>query len=240
MRKSKEKQAASEDGDTITASCTDISYCQCRDHLSKNAISEEPLLDSSHINNPDTLPIKENITDKYSKLSAPRENTKRLIPTETRAPTDNEDDTVTYIEDVANLSSKMPLSHDNHVCNTNETKFIPIDSKENLTNLDKSRRDNLHAQSIGYNELEAPSGKDVPYIRFSIPVSTTWTEKRFSSHDRHFSNMKKLDKMYTFDYSDIIDMPKYLNLRQPLPNIRHSWSEKGGMSIKKEIFHNSK
>ncbi|KAL0488079.1 hypothetical protein AKO1_015250 [Acrasis kona] len=89
------------------------------------------------------------------------------------------------------------------------------------------------------------NNSNTPYIKPSVPIASVWTDQRFASHNLHSSGMKKLEKMYEFDYSQIFDMAKYTKIKSS-PNLTNSYnssyySNGGGLSIKKQVMlHHTK
>jgi hypothetical protein len=155
----------------------------------------EPLIDTSHINNVQDLPVQTS----YANTPAPRENRVRVVPSETFAPKN----APTIIEDYQLVQ---------------QNKLAPP----------------IKQVKVLYSDLDNDESVN-PYIPFSIPISTTWMDKRFATHNKHFSDMKKLDKLIKFEYP--IEMERYLH--RPL-SMRHSWCAKGGLSIKRELLAHTK
>jgi hypothetical protein len=215
---------------------------QNQDSLNQNSSNQNATQKS--ISSNEGLPVKKErrSTSAQSKVSIIKSNDKsvnksareswtRLTLNQTLAPTPDEDISAKE-ERVRAREARSPK------------QIVLLDSTETLSKFESLKRKRNKENYVSYAELdhiEEKRGSSINselYIPFSIPVATTWMDRRFSTHNKHHKDTKKLEKMNTFDYSSVIDIEKYLS--KPTNVVRHSWSAKGGLNIKKELLLHTK
>ena len=63
-------------------------------------------------------------------------------------------------------------------------------------------------------KLERENADINPYVLWSFPTSTFFTDERFQSHNENMTKRKKMEKLGKFDYNDVISMRHYKSMVQ--------------------------